>query len=431
MNLASIIRPEETKPIVMPPSSGLASSGGGVMADEKDAATTNDKISIDNRDLILRNIPPPKTDKPRPHVCQTCMRGFARLEHLKRHERSHTKEKPFECQACERRFARRDLLLRHQQKLHQSLMPVTKGRNRRESTTNPPPANGPGRGRKNSLANGRGAAGAMRPRANTISHVDTSLAHPAENEATPVAARQGIPHTHIRHASLAELPMHHHEFHHYAGLSANISHRGINHVLPKIETNNYIGVDYRMGLRTAPLMSNYSPDFEYEGFMYRPTSTINPNALHYKDSPNSLIFDPAAAFHTSVAPDLHTHRGDEKFDWTNSFKNGLSFHEKSSPSAIRTLSPRKVSDVMLDGSNNPATSSASMWPPTVLAPRMMNSNPFSHELGSSGYHHNMVSQGQPRSPYHTRSQDHEPLFLTPPLRPRPSSQNNFESLELN
>lgn len=62
-----------------------------------------------------------KTDKPRPHVCTTCTRAFARLEHLKRHERSHTNEKPFQCAACGRCFARRDLVLRHQQKLHTSL----------------------------------------------------------------------------------------------------------------------------------------------------------------------------------------------------------------------------------------------------------------------------------------------------------------------
>ncbi|YCL20392.1 Methanol-and biotin-starvation-inducible zinc finger protein [Komagataella phaffii] len=59
-----------------------------------------------------------KTDKPRTHVCQTCTRAFARLEHLKRHERSHTNEKPFQCGVCGRCFARRDLVLRHQQKLH-------------------------------------------------------------------------------------------------------------------------------------------------------------------------------------------------------------------------------------------------------------------------------------------------------------------------
>lgn len=56
--------------------------------------------------------------KPRLFVCQVCTRAFARLEHLRRHERSHTKEKPFSCGVCQRRFSRRDLLLRHAQKLH-------------------------------------------------------------------------------------------------------------------------------------------------------------------------------------------------------------------------------------------------------------------------------------------------------------------------
>lgn len=69
-----------------------------------------------------------KTDKPRPHICLTCTRSFARLEHLKRHERSHTKEKPFQCPVCERCFARRDLLLRHKQKLHASFPETPKVR---------------------------------------------------------------------------------------------------------------------------------------------------------------------------------------------------------------------------------------------------------------------------------------------------------------
>lgn len=56
--------------------------------------------------------------KPRLFVCQVCTRAFARLEHLRRHERSHTKEKPFLCGVCQRKFSRRDLLLRHAQKLH-------------------------------------------------------------------------------------------------------------------------------------------------------------------------------------------------------------------------------------------------------------------------------------------------------------------------
>ena len=55
--------------------------------------------------------------KPRLFVCQVCTRAFARLEHLRRHERSH-KGKPFSCGVCQRKFSRRDLLLRHAQKLH-------------------------------------------------------------------------------------------------------------------------------------------------------------------------------------------------------------------------------------------------------------------------------------------------------------------------
>src|ERR1700754_4829903 len=106
------------------------------------------------------NFPPPKTDKPRPHVCTTCGRSFARLEHLKRHERSHTKEKPFECPECTRCFARRDLLLRHQQKLHSSTTPSARPRaGRRESVVGV----ASGRVRKNSTV---GNTATMRPRAN-------------------------------------------------------------------------------------------------------------------------------------------------------------------------------------------------------------------------------------------------------------------------
>lgn len=87
-------------------------------------ANAQPSIFPPNMPRPTQQIPPKssviKTDKPRPHVCLTCTRSFARLEHLKRHERSHTKEKPFQCPVCERCFARRDLLLRHRQKLHAS-----------------------------------------------------------------------------------------------------------------------------------------------------------------------------------------------------------------------------------------------------------------------------------------------------------------------
>jgi len=64
---------------------------------------------------VARNPPPTdkaaenvaKDDRKRIHVCPTCQRAFNRLEHLTRHERSHTREKPFECVECKRKFARR------------------------------------------------------------------------------------------------------------------------------------------------------------------------------------------------------------------------------------------------------------------------------------------------------------------------------------
>lgn len=83
---------------------------------------------------------PNTATKAKPYVCTTCTRPFARLEHLKRHERSHTKEKPFCCDqagdlpGCGRRFARRDLLLRHQQKIH--LFPNTSKRRRLSNVSN-------------------------------------------------------------------------------------------------------------------------------------------------------------------------------------------------------------------------------------------------------------------------------------------------------
>lgn len=42
-----------------------------------------------------------------------CRRPFKRLEHLKRHVRTHTQERPFPCERCPRTFSRQDNLAMH------------------------------------------------------------------------------------------------------------------------------------------------------------------------------------------------------------------------------------------------------------------------------------------------------------------------------
>ncbi|ORY87872.1 hypothetical protein BCR37DRAFT_340375, partial [Protomyces lactucae-debilis] len=51
-----------------------------------------------------RQFPCPKPD---------CGRGFRRLEHLKRHVRTHTHERPFLCPVCFKKFSRSDNLAQH------------------------------------------------------------------------------------------------------------------------------------------------------------------------------------------------------------------------------------------------------------------------------------------------------------------------------
>lgn len=44
--------------------------------------------------------------KPKTLPCRYCQKRFRRLEHVQRHERTHTKEKPFKC-GCGKTFGRR------------------------------------------------------------------------------------------------------------------------------------------------------------------------------------------------------------------------------------------------------------------------------------------------------------------------------------
>lgn len=360
------------------------------------------------------NFPPPKTDKPRPHVCGTCQRSFARLEHLKRHERSHTKEKPFECPECARCFARRDLLLRHQQKLHMTTTPSSRPRNRRESAAST--TAGPGRVRKGSVANATNSA-TMRPRANTISHVDGAHMQ-LMAAANATVARNALASTHSRHPSLVGLPMQ--SEYQFGGMANALGQRGTNHGLPKLETHNFNNIDFGGGLRTAPV-GGFNQDFDFEGLLFGPGSTtINPNALHYNDSPQSMAIDAASPYHHGFPDMSASQHMEENFDWMHGFEHQMSFQDGnenaidgSSPSAISTASQSGISEVMLDGSNNPATSSASMWQQSMMGPPLMTPNPFNHMDLSSGFHD--LLNGSPMSPHSLPQKNlNDPYFATPP-----------------
>ncbi|KAK0382744.1 hypothetical protein NLU13_9840 [Sarocladium strictum] len=61
-----------------------------------------------------------RQQKPKTLPCRYCSKRFRRVEHVQRHERTHTKEKPFACtwDRCGKTFGRRDLLVRHEKLVH-------------------------------------------------------------------------------------------------------------------------------------------------------------------------------------------------------------------------------------------------------------------------------------------------------------------------
>ncbi|KAF2087387.1 DNA binding regulatory protein-like protein AmdX [Saccharata proteae CBS 121410] len=356
--------------------------------------------------------PPPKTDKPRPHVCGTCGRSFARLEHLKRHERSHTKEKPFECPQCTRCFARRDLLLRHQQKLHQAGAASTRPRNGRRESTTGLPANGMGRVRKNSIASnatniaGVGAA-YSRPRANTISHIDgAALNHLLEASHAPSARTPGPTTGHSHHPSLAGFG--NPSGYHFPDMSGSLGQLGNHHGLPKLDT--HLGMDIGGGMRTAPIPGFNDFDFDK---LFSSASTINPAQLHFSGS----LGTPTSPFQTFPGYD------DDSFDWMTGLDNSLNLNagpneqvlDESSPSAISTASQSGFSDVMLDGSNQAPHTNGGAWHNQLEAASMMNQSSIPMEAMGAVFPELMQSMNTV-SPKDLQDHHNAPdfYFSTPP-----------------
>ncbi|KAI9930492.1 hypothetical protein MW887_011246 [Aspergillus wentii] len=399
------------------------------------ASKDSSKKTDPNNQAANGNVPPPKTDKPRPHVCTTCSRSFARLEHLKRHERSHTKEKPFECPDCARCFARRDLLLRHQQKLHMTSTPSSRPRNaRRESTGAAGTGTGTGtnRVRKNSIASN---SSNMRPRANTISHIDQS-ALGIVNTTNPSPAPQAQP-NHAYHASISSSVGSNVDYHHHhRGFSSG--HPPVNG-LAKIETSG-LPVDLSGGLRTAPVYGSF--DVNLGEMLMGHGSTINPAQLHFGGSPqqNYGHDSPSSPFtHGAhhIPPTTEPMMEDEfSFDWMNGFDPSLplgngpdSAIDESSPSAMSTGSQSGISEAMMDGSNrlsmpssgwhnpfpshtgapsnhfpidysSPTFNDLGIPPETVSPKSLMAQNPFAETYATPP---SMTSVGQPMLGGHSQS----------------------------
>ncbi|KAL2052108.1 hypothetical protein ABVK25_007550 [Lepraria finkii] len=270
------------------PSTNAGASGSTIGADSSSATHANTGArphakSLNGPQNANPNFPPPKTDKPRPHVCATCMRSFARLEHLKRHERSHTKEKPFACPECTRCFARRDLLLRHQQKLHMTALPASRQRGaRRESASSTAPG-GSARVRKNSMANNASVTtgnGSMRPRANTISHVDNTTLGMLVAANSSVSGHEGVGLSMGNYSGTGGLPGV--ANYHPRGMSSAARHHGNPHVLPKLKTKNH-SINVGVSLRTAPTFGGFGGEMDMESF-WLGSSTVNPAQLHFSDS---------------------------------------------------------------------------------------------------------------------------------------------------
>lgn len=256
----------------------------------------------------------------------------------------------------------------------------------------------------------------MRPRANTISHVDGSATHlMAPNAAATGNIVQG---GHSRHGSLMGLSAH--DSYQLAGMSAALGHRGSGHGLPKLDTNGLNTFTMGGGMRTAPVDPQILAEFDWDMFSHEGT-TVNPNALHYSDSPQSMALDSAASYQ-HVFPDMT--RGqpiDENFDWMNSFDHQMDFTanenaiDGSSPSAISTASQSGISEVMLDGSNQPLPA-GSMWQqnPTMMAPSLMAPGPYGYDLSLSGFP-DFLHGGGPISPHIlSQKQTSDTYFSTPP-----------------
>lgn len=161
----------------------------------------------------------------------------------------------------------------------------------------------------------------------------------------------------------------------------------VHHGLPKLDTHG-LDIDIGGGLRTAPL-AGMVDSFGYAK-LFGTESTINPAQLqNFQGS----IGTPASPFQTF--PPFGTSIQDEDgLGWTGGLSEALmnvnsnneAIVDGSSPSAISTASQSGFSEVMLDGSNNPAH-----WTSSMMAPPLVSSSPFDVDPVSAAIFPELVS----------------------------------------
>lgn len=229
----------------------------------------------------------------------------------------------------------------------------------------------------------------MRPRANTLSHVDTStlgsLAHSSGNFGRPF-----VPGHHHHHNSMSMVTGS--QAYQYRGLPSN--HQPFS--LPKLETHG-LALDLSSGLRTAPPFGGFGAEFG-GGFLSDQNETINPHALHMTGV-QGLGIDPSDSPFQQMFPGMTASQiladDDANFDWmTQGFESQMSFAQAnenaiddSSPSAMSTNSPVGMSDMTssqsLAAMQQAAASAANLWPHTLAGQAPMVNSPIGMDMMSN------------------------------------------------
>ena len=307
-------------------------------------------------------------------------------------------------------------------------MPTSRQKGGRRESTSSAVTNGSARVRKSSIANnasgssGGSGAGSMRPRANTISHVDNATI------GMIAAANSSVGRTGATNLESSQILPNHGlpgvGGYTFRGMSTALGNHGNPHVLPKLDTHG-LGIDVGASLRTAPAYASAGNEVDMHNFWYGPaSSTINPAQLHFTGSPHSFAFDtPASPYQHGFPPmpqNPNVIDDDGNFTWLHGFENQISFHhasneqaiDNSSPSAMSTGSHDGLSEVMLDGSNHPISTS-SVWQAPMGA-QIPISSEYPMDLSASAFS-DVLNPGQV-SPKSTQGQFgfSEHLFSSPP-----------------